>query len=104
MNNLRCRPGDLARITCSTNRTLINRICIVEYRNDTERWAVTLLGEPAFGLTRRDRRPVVTNDFSFRDSSLEPLRGEEPADQQHYFRVSRRMHSAEHSLQGTGGA
>lgn len=104
MANLRCRPGDLARITCSTSHSLINRICIVEYRNDTDRWAVTLLGEPAFGLTRRDRRPVVTNDFSFRDSSLEPLRGDETDDLQKDCRVSRRMHSAEHSLQGVGGA
>lgn len=104
MTNLRCRAGDLARITCSTNSTLINRICIVEYQSNTDRWAVTLLGEPAFGLTRRDRRPVVTHDFSFRDSSLEPLRGDEQCHEQHEGSISRHMHNAEHSLQGMGGA
>lgn len=104
MAKLRCRPGDLARIIHSRRPELMNRIVFVEYLYDSERWAITLLGEPAFGLTERGRRPVVTNEFSIRDWRLEPLRGEEQANEQHEESASWRMHSAEHSLQGVGGA
>ncbi|EPZ85461.1 hypothetical protein BURCENBC7_AP5870 [Burkholderia cenocepacia BC7] len=36
-----------------------------------------MLGDPAFGFARNGA-PVITNNFAFRDSSLVPLRGEEP--------------------------
>ncbi|AJC20396.2 hypothetical protein RO07_07775 [Pandoraea pulmonicola] len=55
---------------------MIGRTVYVERRYDAERWAVTLLGAPAFGLTFRDRRPVIGNKTAFRDMSLVPLRWE----------------------------
>ncbi|MCM2546216.1 hypothetical protein ACVCII_03920 [Burkholderia glumae] len=74
---LRCRPGDLARVVYSTNPTLLGRTVIVEEWGEHDRWNVTLLGAPAFGLSFRTRRPIVTNKTAFRDSSLVPLRGED---------------------------
>lgn len=77
MRNLRCKPGDLARVVHSTNPALIGRTVFVEGRHDAERWAVTLLGAPAFGLTIDGRRPVIGHKTAFRDASLVPLRGNE---------------------------
>ncbi|MDN7925707.1 hypothetical protein [Burkholderia vietnamiensis] len=77
MRNLRCKVGDLARIVCSKIPGLIGRTAVVERRHDCERWAVTVLGEPVFGIGAYSARPVITNRFFFRDSSLVPLRGDE---------------------------
>ncbi|MDN7741603.1 MULTISPECIES: hypothetical protein [Burkholderia] len=76
MAELRCRPGDLARVVYSTNPALLGRTVIVERWGEFDRWDVTLLGAPAFGLEFRTGRPVVGNKTAFRDSSLVPLRGD----------------------------
>jgi hypothetical protein len=78
MRNPRCKPGDLARVVRSTNPALIGRTVFVESQHDSERWAVTLLGAPAFGLTFGERLPVIGHKTAFRDASLVPLRGSEP--------------------------
>lgn len=78
MAKLRCRPGDLARVVYSTNPALLGRTVIVEEWGEHDRWNVTLLGAPAFGLGLRTGRPVVSNKTAFRDSSLVPLRGDNP--------------------------
>ncbi|MDS0802843.1 hypothetical protein [Burkholderia cenocepacia] len=76
----RCRPGDLARVIHSKNPALLGRIVVVDRLHDLdhERWEVTVLGEPVLGTDAKDNRPIVTNYYLFCDSSLEPLRGEEP--------------------------
>ncbi|MDN7754074.1 hypothetical protein [Burkholderia gladioli] len=76
MPKLRCKPGDLARVVYSTNPTLLGRTVIVEKWGEHDRWNVTLLGAPAFGLGLRTGRPLVSNKTAFRDSSLVPLRGD----------------------------
>lgn len=80
MPNLRCRPGNLARVIRSNNPALVGRIAVVERIHDIEvgRWEVTILGAPVFGITKRHKRPVITNRFVCRDTSLVPLRGDEP--------------------------
>jgi len=50
----------------------------VTHARDAERWAVTVLGDPVFGVKAGDKRPIVTNDWAFRDSALLPLRGDHP--------------------------
>ncbi|HDR9802416.1 TPA: hypothetical protein QDC55_003290 [Burkholderia cenocepacia] len=104
MNNLRCRPGDLARIKSAWNTLLIGKIVLVRSAYTDSEWLVTLLDNPA--LTIRENRTgfVVTRAFIADDWSLEPLRGVEQANEQHEESAFQRMHSAEDSLQDMGGA
>lgn len=69
---LRCRAGDLARVVISTNPALVGVVVLIERLRSDGRWDV-VLARPAFGLMARSRRPVVTQEFTFRDESLEPL-------------------------------
>ncbi|ABY40509.1 hypothetical protein 2.17 [Burkholderia phage Bups phi1] len=69
---MRCRPGDLARVVASSNPALIGTIVTIQRMRSDYRWDV-LLETPAFGITERAKRPVVTREFSFWDASLEPL-------------------------------
>lgn len=79
MAKLRCQPGDLARIVYSKFPDLIGRTVYVEAFNDEAgRWEVLLLGAPHFGFGLKTGRPMFGNDMYSRDSSLVPLRGEEP--------------------------
>lgn len=78
MARFRCRPGDLARVIYTKNPALLGRTVFVDGRYDAKRWAVIVLGEGVAGTSIRDGRPIFGNDFVFRDSSLLPLRGEEP--------------------------
>lgn len=71
-SRLRCRAGDIARVVASTNPALVGGVVLVERLRMDGRWDVTL-ERPAFGLTARGRRPVVTQGFTFKDSSLEPI-------------------------------
>lgn len=82
MVELRCRPGDLARVIAAWNPALVGRIVVVgEIHSLIEReWRVTLLGEPGMTLTKNRRRLGIGNKMLAVDSSLEPLRGEPLAD------------------------
>lgn len=71
-SRLRCRAGDIARVVASTNPALVGGVVLVERLRTDGRWDVTL-ERPAFGLTARGRRPVVTQEFTFKDASLEPI-------------------------------
>jgi hypothetical protein len=83
MPKLRCRPGDLAKIIHSINPAIIGRTVLVEeWASEHERWSVTLLGAPSFGIGVVTRRPQIGNKKLFRDSSLLPLRGEELSDEE----------------------
>lgn len=70
---LRCTPGGFAQIIHSTNPLLIGRTVFVEKWSVYERWDVTVLGEPIFGIEFATGRPVISNKLRFRDSSLEPI-------------------------------
>ncbi|WP_244135879.1 hypothetical protein [Burkholderia vietnamiensis] len=97
MDNLRCRPGDLARILSAWNATLIGRIVFVESQHSDTEWRITLLGEPGMTLSKDNDRLVIVNRMIALDSALEPLRGDEQIDEQHESKKSRRMHGAEYS-------
>ncbi len=73
---LRCKAGDLARVVYSTNPLLIGRVVLVEGWGERDRWNVTLLGAPAFGLEVGTGLPMVGNKTAFRDASLRPIRGD----------------------------
>lgn len=73
--DLRCRPGDLAKVVYSTNRLLVGRIVLVERWGKYGRWDVMLLGEPAFGFEFETGIPLIGHKTAFRDSSLRPLDG-----------------------------
>jgi hypothetical protein len=74
---LRCKPGDLARVIYSTNPLLVGRMVLVEKWGQYDRWDVTLLGEPAFGLEFGTGRPIAGRKTAFRDTSLLPLQSGE---------------------------
>ncbi|MDN7950420.1 hypothetical protein QZM74_11890 [Burkholderia multivorans] len=84
MNSLRCRPGDLARITRAWNPALVGRVVIVVdlHSLDECEWTVTLLGEPAMTLTKNRKRLVIVNQAIAFDHALEPLRGDKLADEE----------------------
>jgi len=68
----RCQPGDLARVVASRSPALLGTIVTIQRLRSDGRWDVLLESE-AFGFTSREKRPVVTREFSFWDASLEPL-------------------------------
>ena len=77
MADLRCRAGDLAIVTHSCNPAMLGRIVVVRsYRCDAGRWKVEAMGAPVLGTGFESGSPVLTRDWLFRDSSLQPLRGE----------------------------
>ncbi|QTP33689.1 hypothetical protein B7759_02292 [Burkholderia glumae] len=82
MANLRCRPGDLARVVRSKNPALPGRIVVVDRLYETDCWAVTVLGEPVFGVAADNNGPILTNLYLFPDQALEPLRGDSPETEQ----------------------
>ncbi len=66
-------------IVYSTNPLLIGRVVLVEGWGERDRWNVTLLGAPAFGLEVGTGLPIVGNKTAFRDASLRPIRGQSNA-------------------------
>lgn len=79
MANLRCRPGDLARVIRAWNPALVGRIVLVGAFHSIREseWNVTLLGAPSMTLTKNRKRLRIGNRMLAHDSYLEPLRGEE---------------------------
>ncbi|WP_186010918.1 hypothetical protein [Burkholderia gladioli] len=76
MAELRCRPGDLARVVRSKNPALPGRIVVVDRLRAADCWEVTVLGEAVFGVAVGDHGPILTNYYLFPDYALEPLRGD----------------------------
>lgn len=76
-NAPRCKPGDLAWVVHSTNALLIGRLVVVEKWGQNDRWDVTLIGSPSFGLEFGTGRPIIGHKTAFRDSSLLPLAGDD---------------------------
>ncbi|WP_157692710.1 hypothetical protein [Burkholderia sp. ABCPW 11] len=86
MRELRCRPGDLARVIYSKLDGLVGRTVFVEGvgaspPDGSHLWNVTLFGAPVVGVGPLSGRPRVTHKLRFSDSSLLPLRGDPPADE-----------------------
>lgn len=74
--NLRCQPGDLAIVIHSINPILIGHIVVVGvHRTDSAMWEVLDMGGEAFGIEADTGCPIVTNNWLFHDSALQPIRG-----------------------------
>ncbi|MDN7741602.1 MULTISPECIES: hypothetical protein [Burkholderia] len=76
MRELRCRPGDLARVVRSKNPALLRRIVVVDRLRSADCWEVSVLGQAVFGVAADDHGPILTNYYLFPDYALEPLRGD----------------------------
>jgi hypothetical protein len=106
MRELKCKVGDLAIVTkCGVPGRIGLLVCIVGRSADgIHDWLTELQGP---GIVARS---VVTGKLARRtralmyDWNLTPVRGGELVDEQHEESASRRTYSAEHSLQGMGGA
>jgi hypothetical protein len=88
MPNLRCRPGDLARVIEAWNPALVGRIVLVGSAHSATEWNVLLLGEPGMTLTKNRKRMTAGNSMLAYDRALVPLRGEEPEVVEHTGEVS----------------
>ncbi len=79
MPKLRCRPGDLAMVVRSASQSNLGKIVLIEkYHPDLERWEVRLFSGHQFGTGLTSGDPMFSDRIGFRDTSLVPLRGEEP--------------------------
>ncbi|OXI42538.1 hypothetical protein [Burkholderia aenigmatica] len=74
---LRCRPGDLARVVSAWNPALIGRLVLIKAAHSETEWVVTLLGEPGVTLTKNRKRIAASNCALAYDSALEPIRAVE---------------------------
>ncbi len=77
---LRCKPGDLARITSAWNNLLKGELVVVDYAIPGGRWMTHLIGEPVFTVRSGGQGYVVTRNLKARDGSLEPLNDREKAE------------------------
>lgn len=68
----RCRPGDSARVVCSSNEALIGRTVEVERRHFDGRWECVLVGGAVMGVADDGDGLILTRDWLFPDSFLEP--------------------------------
>ncbi|QCP50187.1 hypothetical protein FAZ95_13955 [Trinickia violacea] len=69
----RCAPGQQARIVYSSNEALKGRVVRVERLHCDGRWECVLVGDPVLGLADDGIGLVLTRDWLFPDSYLEPL-------------------------------
>lgn len=76
-SELRCKPGDLARIRRAWNELLKGRLVLVRRAYSETEWLVRVLDGPAFGVSEDRRRYVVTQTLIAEDWALEPLSGEQ---------------------------
>lgn len=76
---LRCRPGDVARVVRSPNEALVGRIVEVVQLHCDGRWECELAGPPVMGLADDGDGLILTRDWLFPDSCLEPRPGSQQA-------------------------
>ncbi|MCW3581582.1 hypothetical protein [Burkholderia cenocepacia] len=69
---LRCKAGDLARVVHSPNEALFNRIVSVVQLHEDGRWECELVGAPVLGLADDGEGLILTRDWLFPDSYLQP--------------------------------
>ncbi|MGS1060515.1 hypothetical protein [Burkholderia glumae] len=75
---MRCRPGDLARVVYCDDMMVVGRIVLVDrFIDEHQRWLVTILGEPVAGTGAYSGVVRVSTKVLFVDVALEPLRGGE---------------------------
>ncbi|AOK61973.1 hypothetical protein WM29_22850 [Burkholderia ubonensis] len=76
---LRCKPGDVARVVRSANSALVGRIVTVAQLYGDGRWECILVGDPVLGMADDGTGLVLTRDWLFPDPCLEPRLAERPA-------------------------
>ncbi|KVP40868.1 hypothetical protein WJ89_18630 [Burkholderia ubonensis] len=69
---LRCKAGDIARVVHSTNMALVDRIVAVVQLYEDGRWECELVGAPVLGLADDGEGLILTRDWLFPDSCLQP--------------------------------
>lgn len=73
-NRLRCKPGDTAKVIFSPNEALVGRTVEVVQLHCDGRWECVLVGEAVIGLADDGLGLLLTRDWLFQDSFLEPKR------------------------------
>ena len=69
---LRCKAGDTARVVRSSNEALIDRIVTVMQLHEDGRWECELVGRPVLGCADDGEGLILTRDWLFPDTCLEP--------------------------------
>lgn len=72
--DLQCKARQLAKVVCSLNPSLVGRLVRIARLHVDGRWECELIGEPVVGLADDGDGFVVTRDWLFCDSCLEPQR------------------------------
>lgn len=74
-SQLRCKPGDLARIKKAWNELLEGRLVFIRRAYSSTEWLVYLLDGPAFGVSEDRCHLVVARAMIADDWALEPIGG-----------------------------
>ncbi len=72
---LRCKPGDLARINKAWNELLEGRLVFIRRAYSATEWLVYLLDGPAFSMSEDRCHMVVARAMIADDWALEPVGG-----------------------------
>ena len=74
-SQLRCKPGDLARIKKAWNELLEGRLVFIRRAYSATQWMVYLLDGPAFAISEDRCHMVVARAMIADDWALEPIGG-----------------------------
>ncbi|BET09407.1 hypothetical protein THI4931_04490 [Pandoraea sputorum] len=74
-SQLRCKPGDLARIKKAWNELLEGRLVFIRRSYSATQWMVYLLDGPAFAISEDRCHLVVARAMIADDWALEPIGG-----------------------------
>lgn len=74
-SQLRCKPGDLARINKAWNELLEGRLVFIRRAHSSTEWLVYLLDGPAFSVSEDRCHMVVARAMIADDWALEPIGG-----------------------------
>lgn len=74
-SQLRCKPGDLARIKKAWNELLEGRLVFIRRPYSATQWMVYLLDGPAFAISEDRCHMVVARAMIADDWALEPIGG-----------------------------
>ncbi len=77
-SQIRCKPGDLARIKKAWNELLEGRLVFIRRAYSSTEWLVYLLDGPAFAVSEDRCHLVVARAMIADDWALEPLHGTRP--------------------------
>lgn len=74
-SQLRCKPGDLARINKAWNELLEGRLVFIRRAHSSTEWLVYLLDGPAFSMSEDRCHMVVARAMIADDWALDPIGG-----------------------------